>query len=58
MWRNHRVLKLAAGSATPVVLPFTGLTFASGVAVDAAGDVYVTDGQSGDISRVLKLPAG
>jgi sugar lactone lactonase YvrE len=53
-----RVLKLPAGSNTQVELPFTGLQAPDGVAVDTAGNVYVTDGQSGDISRVLKLPAG
>ena len=39
-----RVLKLAAGSATQSVLPFTGLNNPGGVAVDTAGNVYVTDG--------------
>src|ERR1700738_3176133 len=40
---NNRVLKLAAGSATPTVLPFTGLNGPDGVAVDTAGDLYVAD---------------
>ena len=39
------MLKLAAGSATQTVLPFTGLNSPSGVAVDSAGNVYVTDTQ-------------
>jgi sugar lactone lactonase YvrE len=39
----------------PDVLPFTGLTDPSGVAVTAGGDVYLTD--TGN-DRVLKLPAG
>jgi streptogramin lyase len=39
----------------PTVLPFTGLTFPSGVAVDGAGDVYLAD--TGN-NRVLKLAAG
>ncbi len=39
----------------PVVLSFTGLNEAYGVAVDGAGNVYVTDKGN---SRVLKLPAG
>jgi serine/threonine-protein kinase len=52
---NDRVLKLAAGSSTPTVLPFVGLESPSGVAVDSAGSVYVTDVHN---KRVLKLPAG
>jgi serine/threonine protein kinase, bacterial len=52
---NKQVLKLAAGSSTPTVLPpsFASLNGPYGVAVDHAGNVYVTDGQ-----RVLKLAAG
>ena len=42
---NNRVVKLAAGSNAQEVLPFTGLSDPGGVAVDAAGTVYVTDGQ-------------
>ena len=52
---NGRVLKLAAGSTTPTVLPFTGLNAPTGVAVDAAGDLYVADWGN---NRVLKLAAG
>jgi DNA-binding beta-propeller fold protein YncE len=52
---NGPVLKLAASSATQTVLPLTGLNNPSGVAVDTAGNLYVTDGW-GD--RVLKLAAG
>jgi serine/threonine protein kinase, bacterial len=47
------VLKLAAGSSTQEVLPFTGLKNTGGVAVDSTGNVYVTD-YSND--RVVKLP--
>ncbi|MGH3541663.1 MAG: serine/threonine-protein kinase PknD [Mycobacterium sp.] len=39
----------------PTVLPFTGLTGPEGVAVDAAGSVYVTNI---DNDRVMKLAAG
>ncbi|MGB7167293.1 MAG: serine/threonine protein kinase, partial [Mycobacterium sp.] len=52
---NNRVVKLAVGSATQVVLPFTGLNGPDGVAVDTAGNLYVADGQN---NRVVKLPAG
>ena len=38
-----------------VALPFSTLANPTGVAVDAAGDLYVTDSRS---SRVLKLAAG
>jgi serine/threonine-protein kinase len=46
---------LAAGTSTQTVLPFTGLSAPVGVAVDGAGNLYVTDS---DNNRVLKLPAG
>lgn len=49
-----RVVKLAPGSSTPTVLPFTGLYQPQGVAVDSAGSVYVTDFNN----RVVKLAAG
>jgi DNA-binding beta-propeller fold protein YncE len=60
---TDRVLKLAAGSSTQTVLPFTGLDLCgddidestAGVAVDAAGNVYVTDTCH---NKVLKLAAG
>jgi serine/threonine-protein kinase len=53
---NSQVLKFAAGSSTKEVLPFTGLKFPSGVAVDSTGTLYVTD--SPPNNRVLKLPVG
>lgn len=49
-----RVVKLAPGSDTPTVLPFTGLYQPQAVAVDSTGAVYVTDFNH----RVVKLPAG
>jgi serine/threonine protein kinase, bacterial len=42
-------------AAHQTLLPFTGLTYPSDIAVGAAGDVYVTDSDGG---RVLKLAAG
>jgi len=62
--RTNQVLKLAPGSNTPTVLPFTGLDLfddgiidgsTAGVAVDAAGNVYVADSGHG---RVVKLAPG
>ena len=60
---TNRVVKLAAGSNTQTVLPFTGLDLCGdtidestgGVAVDAAGNVYVTDTCH---NKVLKLAPG
>jgi serine/threonine-protein kinase len=49
-----QVMKLAAGTSTPTVLPFT-VDYPGSVAVDAAGTVYVTEHLN---SRVLKLAAG
>ena len=40
---TSRVLKLAAGSTTPIVLPFTGLNSPRGWRWTAAGNLYVTD---------------
>jgi sugar lactone lactonase YvrE len=45
---------MAAAGPVQVTLPFTGLGYAQGVAVDA-GDVFVTDT---DNNQVLELPAG
>ncbi|OBK57962.1 hypothetical protein A5656_00130 [Mycobacterium gordonae] len=60
---TNRVFKLAAGSGTQTLLPFTGLDLCptlidastAAVAVDAAGNVYLTDSCH---DRVLKLAAG
>lgn len=52
---DSRVLKLPAGSSGQEVLPFTGLSFSEGLAVDGAGNLYVGDTHN---NRVLKLPAG
>ncbi len=49
-----RVVKLAGGSSTTTVLPFTGLYQPQGLAVDANGTVYVADFNN----RVVKLAAG
>jgi DNA-binding beta-propeller fold protein YncE len=47
------VLKWQVESRAPKVLPFTGMIKGDGLAVDAAGNVYVADG-----SQVKKLAAG
>ncbi|OBK53541.1 hypothetical protein [Mycobacterium kubicae] len=47
--------QLKADRERPFALPFTDLRVPHGVAVDAAGNVYVTDGRT---NRVLKLMAG
>nr|WP_279637704.1 hypothetical protein [Mycobacterium innocens] len=47
-------MKLAPGSHTPAVLPFTGLYQPQGLAVDANGTVYVADFNN----RVVKLAPG
>ncbi len=49
-----KVVKLAPGSHTPTVLPFTGLYQPQGLAVDGAGAIYVADFNN----QVLKLAAG
>lgn len=48
-----RVVKSSAGSNAPTVLPFTDVLGVGGMAVDAAGNVYV-----GGHNQVLKLAAG
>lgn len=60
---SPRVLKLAAGSSTPTVLPFDGRTSAfNGVAVDAAGNLYVANngriGADGTNLGIVELAAG
>jgi serine/threonine-protein kinase len=50
---SYRVLKLAAGSGTQSVLPFTGLLGPNDLAVDTAGNVYVHSNR-----EVVKLPVG
>jgi DNA-binding beta-propeller fold protein YncE len=50
---KNRVLKLAPGTVSPIVLPFTDLNVIAGVAVDPTGNVYVSDGLH---FRILKLP--
>jgi sugar lactone lactonase YvrE len=54
---NHqnKADQLVADRERPFALPFTGLRGPHGVAVDAAGNVYVTDSHT---NRVSKLAAG
>ncbi|OHV06033.1 protein kinase domain-containing protein [Mycobacterium talmoniae] len=52
---DARVLKLAPGASGPTRLPFPRLDWPSGVAVDAAGNVYVADAVA---QTVLKLAPG
>jgi serine/threonine protein kinase, bacterial len=49
--------QLTHKAQTPHELPFTGLGWPMGVAVDTAGNVYVVDCGGGS-ERVLELPAG
>jgi hypothetical protein len=59
--RRRRVLKLAAGSSTQTVLPFTGLDQPRGLAVDAGGTVYVSVNKISGLhadSYLLSLAAG
>jgi serine/threonine-protein kinase len=48
-------LKLPPGASNPTPLPFTDLKQPTGVAVDAGGNLYITDFGS---NRVLKLSPG
>lgn len=57
---SARLLKLAAGSPTPVEVPVADLSSVEQVAIDKSGDLYVTniDLETIDNNRVLKLPGG
>lgn len=57
IWNNQQLKadQLKADRERPFALPFTDLRAPHGVAVDAAGNVYVTDTHT---NRVLKLAAG
>ncbi|WP_372516932.1 hypothetical protein [Mycobacterium szulgai] len=49
------MLKLDAGTSNQSVLPFTGISAPWGIAVDGAGNIYITEH---DTNVVAKLPAG
>lgn len=62
---EHRVVKLSADLTSQTNLPFVGVNYPYGVAVDSTGAVYVTDGDTPfnltpdpASSRVVKLAAG
>ena len=48
---NKRVVKLVAGVQT--VVPFTGVNHPTGVAVDGAGSVCVTDWRNNQVAKQL-----
>ena len=54
---NTQVEKIPAGSTTPVVIG-SGFLAPSFLAVDAAGNVYVTSQVGGGINRVFEIPVG
>ncbi|MGH3971197.1 MAG: DUF2510 domain-containing protein, partial [Mycobacterium sp.] len=51
---SKQVMRLAAGSSTPTILPLNDLTGAEGVAVDSTGNVYIAD----CIGPVLEFKVG
>lgn len=57
IWNDHQRKEdqATADQERPFALPFTGLRVPHGVAVDAAGNVYVSDSHT---NRVVKLAAG
>jgi len=55
---HHRVLRLAADSSTPAVIPMTDQDCPRAIAVDAAGNLFVATGTIGNGHVVVKLAAG
>ncbi|WP_205877853.1 serine/threonine-protein kinase [Mycobacterium camsae] len=55
---NKKVFKLAANSNAPTEVPIRGLTKPKSVAVDSAGNLYVTDWSTPGTGQVWKLPPG
>jgi len=55
VWLAPASPAFAVPSSSQVTLPFTGLLYPSGVAVDSRGEVFVADT---DNARVVELPRG
>ncbi|WP_310786156.1 protein kinase domain-containing protein [Mycobacterium sp. Z3061] len=55
---GKKVFKLAANSNAPTEIPIRGLTKPKAVAVDSAGNLYITDWSTPGTGQVWKLPPG
>ncbi|PJE06479.1 serine/threonine-protein kinase [Mycobacterium sp.] len=55
---TKKVFKLAANSNAPTEIPIRGLTKPKSVAVDSAGNLYLTDWSTPGTGQVWKVPPG
>lgn len=55
---NKKLFKLAANSTAPTEIPVRGLTKPKDVAVDSAGNLFVTDWSRGGTGQVWKISPG